>query len=56
MQRDGPTHVAHALGVATVDEFSVVGQANSGTAILELITSATPSLLLDPLPQGPYSC
>jgi response regulator of citrate/malate metabolism len=45
---DDDYHVAHAhaLSVATVDGFSVVGEANSGTAALELITSAAPDLLL----------
>jgi response regulator of citrate/malate metabolism len=45
---DDDYHVAHAhaLSVATVDGFFVVGEANSGTAALELIASATPDLLL----------
>jgi response regulator of citrate/malate metabolism len=45
---DDDYHVAHAhaLGVATVDGFSVVGEARSGTEALELVASATPDLLL----------
>jgi response regulator of citrate/malate metabolism len=45
---DDDYHVAHAhaLSVATIDGYSVVGEANSGTAALDLIASTTPDLLL----------
>lgn len=45
---DDDYHVAHAhaLSVATIDGMSVVGEAHSGTAALELIASTTPDLLL----------
>jgi response regulator of citrate/malate metabolism len=45
---DDDYHVAHAhaLSVATIDGYSVVGEANSGTAALDLIASTQPDLLL----------
>jgi response regulator of citrate/malate metabolism len=45
---DDDYHVAHvhALSVATIDGYSVVGEAQSGAAALELIASTTPDLLL----------
>ena len=45
---DDDYHVArvHAKSVATVDGFSVVGEAHTGAAALELIASTTPDLLL----------
>lgn len=45
---DDDYHVAHAhaLAVATIDGYSVVGEANSATAALQLIASTTPDLLL----------
>ncbi|HEY0812380.1 MAG TPA: response regulator [Pseudonocardia sp.] len=45
---DDDYHVAHvhALSVAAIDGFSVVGEAHSGAVALELITSTTPDLLL----------
>ncbi len=45
---DDDYHVAHvhAVSVATIDGYSVVGEANSGAAALELVTSTTPDLLL----------
>jgi response regulator of citrate/malate metabolism len=45
---DDDYHVAHAhaLSVATIDGYAVVGEANSGTAALELIASTKPDLLL----------
>lgn len=45
---DDDYHVAqvHARSVAAVEGFCVVGEAHSGTAALDLITSTTPDLLL----------
>ncbi len=45
---DDDYHVAHvhARSVATVDGYSVVGEAHSGTEALELIAATTPDLLL----------
>jgi response regulator of citrate/malate metabolism len=45
---DDDYHVArvHAKSVATVNGFSVVGEAHTGAAALELIASTTPDLLL----------
>jgi len=45
---DDDYHVAHvhARSVAAIDGYSVVGEAHSGSAALELIASTTPDLLL----------
>jgi response regulator of citrate/malate metabolism len=45
---DDDYHVAHvhALSVAAIDGFAVVGEAHSGAAALELVASTAPNLLL----------